>query len=92
MPKLLILKKYIFLIFSADLSEKRKHIHIEARKGRFRKSAKFWLEPDLELVDSGDFNKKELNELMKIIKENEFIIVNQIDKFLSGKKIKTIKL
>lgn len=92
MPKLLIIRKYIFLIFSADLSEKRKHIHIEARKGRFRKSAKFWIEPEIELVDAGDFNKKEVNELINIVKDHKLIIKNQIDKFLSGKKIKTIKL
>lgn len=92
MPKLLIIKKYIFIIYSADLSEKRKHIHVEARKGRFRRSAKFWLEPEIKSVDTGDFNEKEINELMKIIKENEFILINQINRFLSGKKIKTVKL
>jgi hypothetical protein len=92
LPKLLIISKYIFLVFSADLSEKRKHIHVEARKGRFRKSAKFWIEPEIEIVDSGDFSKREINELQKLIKINKSIIENQIDKFLSGKKIKTIKL
>jgi len=73
MPKLLTIKKYIFLIYPSDLSEKRKHVHIEARKGRFRKSAKFWLEPVIELAAPGDFNRKEITEVTKIIKENEFI-------------------
>ena len=74
------------MIFSSDLSEKRKHIHIEARKGRFRKSAKFWLEPEIELVDPGDFRKKEINELLNLVKANKAIIESQIRKFLSGKK------
>ena len=92
MPKLMTVKKYIFLIYSGDFSEKRKHIHKEARKGRYRKSAKFWLEPVIEMVTPGDFNGKEITEVTKIIKENEIILNEQIIKFLSGKNMKTIKL
>jgi len=32
LPKLLIIKKYVFLIYSSDLSEKRKHVHVESKK------------------------------------------------------------
>lgn len=66
MPKLVKYGKYVFLIYSADLSENRKHIHVEARKGRFRKSAKFWLEPDVELGDSGDFTIRELKIILRL--------------------------
>lgn len=90
MPKLLIIKKYVFLIYSSDLSEKRKHIHIESRKGRFRKTAKFWIEPKISLVDRGDFSHKELNVLYDLIKENLDIIKKQIEKFSKGEKVKTI--
>jgi hypothetical protein len=83
MPKLVKHGKYVFLIYSSDLSENRKHIHVEAGKGRFRKSVKFWLEPDVELVDSGDFTIREL----KIINENKLTIILQIEKKISGRRI-----
>ena len=44
------------------------------------------------MVTPGDFNKKEITEVTKIIKENEIILNGQISKFLSGENIKTIKL
>jgi len=44
------------------------------------------------MVTPGDFNRKEITEVMKIIKGNEIILTEQIIKFLSGKNIKTIKL
>jgi len=59
----------VSVIYSGDLIENRKHVHVEARKGKFRRTAKFWIEPDIELVDSGNFSKKEINELRKIIIE-----------------------
>ncbi len=74
------------------MSENRKHIHVEAKKGRFRKSAKFWLEPDNEMVEPGDFTNIELNFIKKVILENRMAIINQIENFLSGKKIKIITL
>ena len=85
-PKLVKYGKYVFLIYSSDLSENRKHIHVETGKGRFRKSAKFWLEPDVELVDSGDFTIRELKIIIKIINENKLIIILQIEKKIFRKK------
>jgi len=90
MPKLLIVGGYIFVIYSADIAENRRHIHIESKKGRFRKSAKFWLEPKIELVDKGNFQIKEISFIKKIIVENINILNAQIDKFLSGKKVEVI--
>ncbi len=46
MPKLARYKAFIFLMFSADIFEGRKHLHVELRKGRHKLLAKFWLEPD----------------------------------------------
>ena len=84
--------KYVFLIYSSDIAEERKHIHVESTKGKFRTTAKFWLEPNIELVDAGDFSKVEINKIRKLIKNNLSILKKQIDKFTLGKKIKTIKL
>jgi len=92
MPKLLIIRSYVFLIYSADITENRNHIHVESRKGRRRVSAKYWLEPNIELVDSGNFSKAELKRIEKLIKDNYVLLVNQVEKFKKGLKVKTIKL
>ena len=65
MGKLLIVSKYIFLIYSADIFETRKHIHVTYNYRGFKKSCKFWLEPEVRLDESnrGDFSDKELREL-----------------------------
>lgn len=91
MPKLLIVRNFIFLLFSVDVNEKRKHIHVEMRKGHKRKLAKFWLEPKIELFDKGNLKDKELKEAEKIIQENYEILISQINKFFSGKKLTIIK-
>jgi len=56
---------YRFSIFSNE--ENRMHIHVF----RENKHAKIWLEPNVELADNKGFSKKEMNIILKIIKENE---------------------
>jgi hypothetical protein len=72
MGKLLILARYIFLVYATDINEKRKHIHITYSQVGFKRSCKFWLEPIIELDENkkGDFTDKELNEIKKLIEEN----------------------
>ncbi len=92
MPKLLIFKNLVFLIYSIDLAENRKHIHIESRKGRFRRTAKFWLEPEIRLVEAGNFSKEEIRKIKKLIEQHKDLLIKQIDAFAKGEKIKTIKI
>ena len=92
MPKLLIINQYVFLIYSSDLAESRKHVHVESKKGRFRRTAKFWLEPSIKVVDKGGFPKHELKMIEKLIIENIKLLNEQIEKFGKGQKIKTIKI
>ena len=47
MGKLLILANYIFLIYGSDIHEKRKHVHVSYAHRGFKRSCKFWLEPDI---------------------------------------------
>ena len=47
MGKLLILANYIFLIYGSDIHEKRKHVHVTYAHRGFKRSCKFWLEPDI---------------------------------------------
>lgn len=91
MPKLLIIRKYVFLLFSVDIHEDRNHIHVEIKKGQRRRVAKFWLEPNIELVDKGNLSDKEINEAIKLIQDNIELLNTQIERFRKGEKIKTIR-
>jgi hypothetical protein len=91
MPKILIIKSFIFVIYSVDVAESRYHIHVEAKKGRFRVSAKFWLSPEIEIVSKGDFSDKEINVIIKYIEKYRNVIIQQIEKFIKGEKIRCIK-
>jgi len=92
MPKILIVGDITFFIYSGDINEKRLHIHVEKKKGRYRIAAKFWLEPEIELETKGNLTNKEINEVMKIIKMNKERLVKQLEKFYNGMEIKTIRI
>jgi len=68
------------------------HIHVEKKKGRYRKAAKFWLEPEIELENKGNLSGKEINEVKKIIEMNKDNLVQQIKNFYNGLEIKTIRI
>lgn len=61
MGKILILARYIFLIYGSDIHEKRRHIHVTYAKRGYKVSCKFWLEPSVELDESkkGEFSETE---------------------------------
>ncbi len=67
MPKILIFKNFVFIIFSIDKFEKRVHIHVAKKSVREFVPAKFWLEPKIELAKKGDFTTTEINEVEKLI-------------------------
>lgn len=93
MGKLLILGKYIFLIYGIDIHEKRKHIHVTYAQRGHKISCKFWLEPEVELDGSktGVFTHTELNEIRKLIIENKEVILAQLDLFYQEKTVKAIR-
>jgi hypothetical protein len=93
MGKLLILSRYIFLIYGSDIYEKRRHIHVTYSQSGYKRSCKFWLEPMIELDENkkGDFTDTELNEIKKLIEENLEIIVEQLDLFYANKQVKAIR-
>jgi hypothetical protein len=94
MGKILILLKYVFLIYSVDMIERRRHIHITYNAGGYKKSCKFWLEPEIELdrKKQGDFSENELREIEKLIEKNLKIILQQLDLFYAGKVVKSIRI
>ncbi|MBI4645645.1 MAG: DUF4160 domain-containing protein [Bacteroidia bacterium] len=94
MGKLLILSKFIFLIYSSDIYEKRKHIHVTYARRGHKKACKYWLEPKIELDESkkGDFTEVELNEIEKLLYEHKKVILKQLELFYNIKQVKAIRL
>jgi hypothetical protein len=94
MGKLLILAKYIFLIYSEDIYEARKHIHVTYSHKGYKKSCKFWLEPQIEMDEKkvGDFSDIELNEIKMLILKHKEIILQQLQLFYNNKSVKAIRL
>ena len=94
MGKLLILARYIFLIYGSDINEIRKQVHCTYANKGFKRSCKFWLEPIVELDDnkSGDFSEKELNEIKSLILEHKDILLTQLYDFYNNKQVKAIRL
>ena len=93
MGKLLILAKYIFLIYGSDIYETRKHIHVTYNKRGFKRSCKYWLEPHLmlDVNKKGDFDTRELLEIEKLIQVNREILLNLLELFYNNKTVKAIR-
>jgi hypothetical protein len=91
MGKLLVLLKYVFLVFSADIKEKRKHVHVRDSKSGLTNLCKFWVEPKVEIEYNYGFTKKELNEIEKLIVQNKNILLKQLHLFYDGKQVKAIR-
>ena len=94
MGKLLILTKYVFLIYASDIYESRRHIHVTFSRKGFKRSCKFWLEPEIELDENkrGDFNERELREIFKLIQTHKVTLMNQLTLFYQNKEVKAIRL
>jgi len=87
MPKLLIIKSFVFFIWMQDLMENRRHVHVIKNTGRNFKAAKIWIEPDIEVARIGDFSEKEMKEILTIVQENRRLIINKIDKIKKTWKV-----
>jgi hypothetical protein len=69
MPTVLRIAGFRFFFYSDEGSEPP-HIHVE----RSDEVAKFWLEP-VELASSSGFSAKEINQLRKLVTENQIRLV-----------------
>ncbi len=52
MPKIAYYKNFWFFFYVYDLRERR-HVNVEAQKGRFRNPPKIWFENGVEVAESG---------------------------------------
>ena len=93
MGKLLILSRYVFLVYGSDIYETRKHVHVTFSHRGFKRACKFWLEPAVELDENkkGDFSEVELNEIKKLVTEHRDILLKQLELFYNNKPVKAIR-
>lgn len=68
-------------------------MHVTYAHRGFKRSCKFWLEPDIQLDASkrGDFSEKELNEIKRLILENKETLMNQLELFYKNLPVKAIR-
>ena len=51
---------------------------------REKRSAKFWLDPDVSLAEHHGYSRKELRDIERIVKENLERLRNEWEAFCSG--------
>lgn len=90
--KLLLILRYVFLLFSSDKEEGRRHIHVTDTSSDNERLCKFWLEPIVELAYNKGFRQKEVNQIERLISEHKEILDEQIDLFLTGKRVNSIRI
>ncbi len=91
MPKIAYYYGFTFFFYSYDLLERR-HVHVAANKHGFNYSAKFWLEPHVEVFEAGELSQKEIREITKAIENNLDRIEEQILRFKNGLKVETFEI
>lgn len=91
MPKIAVYNYLTFFFYAADLYE-RLHVHIIAEKGNYLQPAKIFIENGIEIFEQGNLTQKDLNLCVKLIEANHDKIMNQIEAYKSGKKVKIVKL
>lgn len=94
MPKVLLYTTakivWTFLFFGTDANENRAHVHVG--KKDTKSFAKFWLEPQVELVKEGDLTDAQLKQLLQIVEENKEKLLKQWQVFKAGGTVKIIKI
>ncbi|MCG6959281.1 DUF4160 domain-containing protein [bacterium BMS3Abin03] len=78
MPTVLRSGPYRFFFYSGDKDEPP-HIHVE----RDDNVAKFWLDP-VRIQNSGGFNRKEINEILKLVQENGKLLESSWNEYFNG--------
>jgi hypothetical protein len=63
-------KGYRFYFFSRE--EARMHVHASASKGE----GKFWIEPEVELAMNAGLTKRDIANIIEIIREKKYEIVD----------------
>ena len=91
MPKIAVYKFLTFYIFAYDAMNEPPHLHVAKEKGNRQRSAKIWIET-LEVAEKGSLTKEELKQAIRLIEENQELLIDAFNKVKSGKKVTTIIL
>jgi hypothetical protein len=91
MPKIAVYKFLTFYIFAYDAINEPPHLHIAKEKGKRQRSAKIWL-LTLEVAEKGSLSESDLNLALKIIRNNQQILIDSFNCVKKGEKFSTIKL
>ena len=78
MPTILRIGPYRFFFYAGDYNEPS-HIHVE----RDDNTGKFWLDP-VRLQNSGGFSRKEINQIQKLVKENQDYLLRSWDEYFKN--------
>ena len=90
MPKIAIYKFLTFYIFAYDALKEPPHLHIAKEKGNRQRSAKIWL-TNFIVAERGSLTDTDLNQALRLIKNNQKILIDSFNKIKKGKKITTLK-
>ena len=77
MPTILRIGPYRFYFYSADGNEPI-HVHVQ----RDDNTAKFWVNP-VRLENNLGFRNKEINELFRMIEENQLFIIEKWNEYFN---------
>lgn len=78
MPSVLRIRGYHFFFYSSDRTEPP-HIHVEKNKS----TSKIWLNP-VRLGESHGFSSSEINEIIRIVEENQEILLRGWDEYFEN--------
>ncbi len=65
-------------------------MHIAKEKGKRQRSAKIWLNT-FQVAEKGSLSDSDLNQALKIIQNNQELLITAFNKVKEGEKVKTIK-
>ena len=78
MPTILRIGPHRFFFYSNEGNEPM-HIHVESGNA----TAKFWLDPKVELGMSKGYNSKDLSFLIRVVREHEGLFKEKWNEFFS---------
>lgn len=84
MPTALRNGPYRFYFYSYDCNERR-HMHVD----RERRTAKFWIDPDVMLAENSGYRANELRQIERIIRDNLEELRHAWDAFCIGDSFDT---
>ena len=91
MPKIAVYKYLVFYIVSYDLTEQL-HLHVFSKKHNRNDGAKIWIKPEIKVFYRGALSNEEINLALHLLKKNNHLIKDLIEKFRRGEKIKSLQL